>query len=144
MTEIRITSETQRIVIGANKSIRIVGGEVISPDVTLLPSGPPGPPGIPGEEGPPGPPGERGEMGPAGPEGPEGPQGPPGPEPIAYVHTQAASATTWVITHNLGRYPSVEVVDSAGSLVLGSVRYIDANQIELTFVYPFSGKAYLN
>jgi hypothetical protein len=61
-----------------------------------------------------------------------------------YTHNQAVPATTWTITHGLGRYPSVTVVDSAGSVVEGDVQYVSSNQITCTFASAFSGKAYLS
>lgn len=81
--------------------------------------------------------------------GPAGPQGPPG-ELIAgtgdlfYAHTQSLASSTWTVTHNLDKYPSVTVVDSAGTVVIGDVDYIDANSLTLFFSAPFSGVAYLN
>lgn len=61
-----------------------------------------------------------------------------------YIHDQMSSADTWTINHNLDKYPSVSVVDSAGSLVIGDVQYISRNALIVTFVGEFSGKAYLN
>jgi|TARA_R110000744_G_scaffold226176_1_gene344556 hypothetical protein len=61
-----------------------------------------------------------------------------------YAHNQTSSSTTWSITHNLGKFPSVTVVDSANSVVVGEVQMIDINQITVTFSAAFSGKAYLN
>ena len=61
-----------------------------------------------------------------------------------FVFTQAIPSATWSITHNLGKFPSVTVVDSAGSTVEGGIQYISNNEIEITFVGAFSGKAYLN
>lgn len=61
-----------------------------------------------------------------------------------YVHEQTTAASVWTITHSLGRYPSVTVVDSGGSVVVGDVQYIDQNKIILTFQGAFSGTAYLN
>lgn len=61
-----------------------------------------------------------------------------------YIHEQMVSSSTWTITHNLGRYPSVTVVDSAGSVVVGDVTYVNKNRIILTFQGAFSGTAYLN
>ena len=61
-----------------------------------------------------------------------------------YVHTQATAAATWEITHNLNKYPSVTVIDSAGSEVEGDIDYTSANVVTLTFSGAFSGKAYLN
>ena len=61
-----------------------------------------------------------------------------------YIHNQTTASATWTITHNLEKYPSVTVVDSAGSVVIGDVQYISKNQIVLTFQGSFSGTAYLN
>lgn len=61
-----------------------------------------------------------------------------------YVHAQDAASLTWSITHNLGRFPSVTVVDSAGTQVVGRVVYDSVNALTLTFSAAFSGKAYLN
>lgn len=58
--------------------------------------------------------------------------------------TQASAASTWVINHNLGKFPSVTIVDSANNVVVGYQVYNNNNQITLTFSAPFSGKAYLN
>lgn len=61
-----------------------------------------------------------------------------------YRHEQIEPSDTWVITHNLGRYPSVTVVDSAGTVVVGEVTYDSENQVTITFVGAFSGYALLN
>ena len=61
-----------------------------------------------------------------------------------YTHNQITPTNTWIITHNLSKYPSVTVVDSGGTVVLGDVKYINENQIEINFTSGFSGKAYLN
>lgn len=61
-----------------------------------------------------------------------------------YVFTQIASSDLWTINHNLGRHPSVTVVDSAGSFVVGEITYIDTNTLQINFSSEFSGKVYLN
>ncbi len=58
--------------------------------------------------------------------------------------TQAAPITVWNITHNLGKFPSVSIVDDAEEQVQAQVDYIDNNSLTVTFTAPFSGKAYLN
>ena len=65
-------------------------------------------------------------------------------EDVAYVHNQLAPSTMWTIEHNLGKHPSVAVVDSGGNVVYGSVSYDSENQLTVLFSAPFSGKAYLN
>ncbi len=61
-----------------------------------------------------------------------------------YIHYQLSSSSTWAIAHNLGKMPSVMVVDSADTVFVGEITYIDNNNLEITFASPFSGKAYLN
>lgn len=61
-----------------------------------------------------------------------------------YVHVQTTSTAVWSIQHNLNKFPSVTVVDSGGSVVVGETVYIDNNNIQITFTSAFSGKAYLN
>lgn len=61
-----------------------------------------------------------------------------------FTFEQSVASDTWNVTHNLGKYPSVSVVDSGGNLVDGEVKYVTNNRISITFTSPFSGKAYLN
>ena len=63
---------------------------------------------------------------------------------LNFIYTQSTPSATWNITHNLGKFPSVSVVDSANTQVYGNVDYIDDNSLTLTFTGAFSGKAYLN
>ena len=61
-----------------------------------------------------------------------------------YIHEQILASNVWNITHNLGKFPSVTVVDSAGSLIVGEVDYISNSSLTLRFTSSFSGKVYLN
>lgn len=61
-----------------------------------------------------------------------------------FTHTQSVAAEVWEITHNLGKIPSITVVDSAGTEVIGEYKHISENEVKLTFNGAFSGKAYLN
>jgi hypothetical protein len=85
-----------------------------------------------------------GAPGPIGPQGPEGPIGPPGPGDAAYIHSQLAPSATWTIDHNLHKYPSVTVVDSAGTTVEGEVSYPSIDRVVIQFTATFGGSAYLN
>lgn len=60
-----------------------------------------------------------------------------------YVHTQASVSAVWVINHNLNGKPSVTIVDSADTVVVGEVQYNSNSQVTVTFAAPFSGYAYL-
>lgn len=61
-----------------------------------------------------------------------------------YVHDQQVASTSWTVTHNMNKYPSVNIVDTANDEVTGDVKYNSLNQITITFTAAFSGKAYLN
>jgi len=61
-----------------------------------------------------------------------------------FIHRQLTSSAIWNIQHNLNDYPSVTVIDSAGSVVIGEVTYNSVNDLTITFSAPFSGTAYLN
>lgn len=80
------------------------------------------------------------------PSGPTGPQGPPGRDGVttSYIHEQVTPSATWSINHMLNYYPNVTVVDSGGSDVVGSISYVDQDNLVITFNAPFGGKAYLS
>lgn len=61
-----------------------------------------------------------------------------------FIFNQGVPASTWNIQHNLGNFPSITVVDTAGTVVMGQYDYVDNNNITLTFAAGFAGKAYLN
>lgn len=61
-----------------------------------------------------------------------------------YTHHQLASTNIWEIEHNLGKLPTVSIIDSAGTVVMGDVLYVDENRVKITFSSAFSGKALLN
>lgn len=68
----------------------------------------------------------------------------PGTGDLHYVHTQTSPSSSWTVTHGLGKYPAVVVVDTGDSVVLPDVRYLDANSVSITFASPTSGKAVCN
>lgn len=62
----------------------------------------------------------------------------------SFIFVQDLPTTLWAVAHNLNKFPSVSVVDSSGSVVVGEVAYIDNNNLTITFSASFSGKAYIN
>ena len=62
---------------------------------------------------------------------------------LRHVHSQASASNVWTINHALGGYPSVTVVDTASTTVIGEVSYISTSQVRVSFTAPFSGYAYL-
>lgn len=63
---------------------------------------------------------------------------------LHYTHTQSTPSATWTITHNLGKRPSVTIVDSGGNEWKTAVEHVSNNQTIVRFTAPFSGFAYLN
>ena len=61
-----------------------------------------------------------------------------------FEFTQGVPALVWTIQHNLNKFPSVSVVDTANTVVNSQVDYIDENNITINNTAQFAGKAYLN
>lgn len=61
-----------------------------------------------------------------------------------YVHDQGVPSATWTVNHGLNKFCNVVVVDSAKSVVAGTIDYTDLNNVVLTFNAGFSGYAYFN
>ena len=61
-----------------------------------------------------------------------------------YLHIQSVPSNEWNIIHNLNKYPSVSVFDSAGNEVIGDVQYTSLQQLTIKFSGEFAGKATLN
>ena len=74
-----------------------------------------------------------------------GPRGLPGPggsdKNFTHAFTSASSVT---VPHNLGKFPAVTVIDSAGDECEGDVDHIDINNLTVTFSAPFSGTIICN
>ena len=60
-----------------------------------------------------------------------------------HIHTQSSASSTWSIIHALGGRPSVTVVDSSRTVVIGDVVYNSDTSITINFSAAFSGFAYL-
>lgn len=61
-----------------------------------------------------------------------------------YVFEQTVASDEWIIIHNLNKYPSVSIINSAGDEVIGDIHYDSFNQVTITFEGSFKGKATLN
>lgn len=61
-----------------------------------------------------------------------------------YVYNQTEATDTWVVVHNLGKYPAVTIIDSSGAEVIGDIYYDNLNQVTITFVGAFKGTATFN
>jgi hypothetical protein len=63
---------------------------------------------------------------------------------VNFDFTQGVPSATWIIQHDLNKYPSATVVDSGKNVNIGDITYDSKNQITIRFSAPFSGEAYLN
>lgn len=63
-----------------------------------------------------------------------------------YIHNQGSASTTWNVSHSLGKFPSVTVVDVNNVQGYGVVTHTDDNNLTVTFPAgsPAAGKAYCN
>lgn len=67
-----------------------------------------------------------------------GPPGPAGPAGESRVYEVANEAGTWIIPHDLGRLPQVQVYLATGELVLADVA-ATTTTITITFASPTAG-----
>lgn len=81
-----------------------------------------------------------------------GPQGPPGPagtgggsSGAGFTYRQASAAATWIVAHNLNRWPDVVLLLDSDPLnrVWTDVHYIDGNTVSIEFPSPVTGWAYI-
>ena len=67
--------------------------------------------------------------------------------PSAFTHTQAVASTSWVITHNFGRPPVVEVFVNHGGQVKKmmplNIIHTNSNTLTVTFSVARTGGARL-
>ena len=131
ITPLVISVESYKVEVDVEDSV-IEFTQTEIPDIFILAAGNIGNPGPAGPEGPPGPMGAQGQP------------GPPGPGAVSFVFTQGPPSATWVIVHNMNKYPSIEVVDTGDSVIIPTIHYDNVNQITATFGSATSGKAYLN
>lgn len=57
-----------------------------------------------------------------------------------YYEQSFTTSSEVIITHNLGKYPALTILDSAGDEVRGRVEHIDINNAIVRFSAPFSGR----
>ena len=60
-----------------------------------------------------------------------------------YIYIQTTPATTWNITHNLGRNAKAVITNNAGIEFEGQIIHNSINQLTITFNTALSGKATL-
>lgn len=63
---------------------------------------------------------------------------------VGYIYDRnSIVASTWIIDHNLNKYPQVTLIDDEGNMFEADVFYNSLNQITVVFAAPASGKAVL-
>ena len=58
-----------------------------------------------------------------------------------YVHTQSSAAATWIVNHNLGHRPLIDVLDAGGNVVGAEVVHVSENQANVLFAAAYTGQA---
>lgn len=59
-----------------------------------------------------------------------------------YTHTQGSSSSTWNVSHNLGRMPSVSIRDSSDVEIEGVVEHTNVDSLVIKFNKAITGAAY--
>ena len=62
----------------------------------------------------------------------------------SFIFEQNVASDTWEIQHNLGRFPSITIVDSSGSVIIPERKYINENKCIAKMLAATTGTAYLN
>lgn len=62
----------------------------------------------------------------------------------AFFSQEFNAVNSILVTHNLGKRPSITVVDTAGTVGVASVFYINDNSCLVTMTIPTSGTIYCN
>lgn len=61
-----------------------------------------------------------------------------------YIHSQSIPQKVWNISHPLNKKVSVDITDSAGTVIEGLIVINDGSTVTIEFNSPFSGEAILN
>lgn len=61
-----------------------------------------------------------------------------------YIHTQNEPSSNWLVQHNLNKFPTLTIIDEEGVSIIGLLRFIDLNTVEINFTEPLIGKAFAN
>jgi len=65
---------------------------------------------------------------------------------VKYVHTQSTVSNDWTITHNLGYFPNVTILDNENPprIVEADIRYLNTSSVRIIMNTSMSGTAYLS
>ncbi len=70
-----------------------------------------------------------------------GPPGPPGPGAEVFEYSPPTAQAEWVLNHNFGRLPVVQVLSPGGFEVEAEVAHVSTNQARVYFNQPQQGTA---
>lgn len=73
--------------------------------------------------------------------GPAGPAGPAGPGAEVFEYSPPTAQAEWVLNHNFGRLPVVQVLSPGGFEVEAEVAHVSLNQARVYFNQPQQGTA---
>lgn len=74
--------------------------------------------------------------------GPQGEQGIPGPPGSgSAMYTFASASQLWVINHNLGRMPAIEIYTTGGVNLFGMITHVSVNQATVNLESALAGFA---
>lgn len=66
------------------------------------------------------------------------------PKDKNFLYEQEIPSAVWTIQHDLGKYPSITLLDADGVIMFGDIKYVDMEIVEITFATEITGKALLN
>lgn len=70
-----------------------------------------------------------------------GPRGRDGATAGGYQQVFSSASNSWVVNHNLNRYPSsVTILSPGGSEVEAEISHVSVNQLIVSFNVPFAGR----
>lgn len=63
---------------------------------------------------------------------------------LTFLYTEPTPLLTWTLAHNMGKLPSVTILNNLGNEIEAKVNHIDNNNLTITFNTATSGTATLN
>ena len=61
-----------------------------------------------------------------------------------FTYEQLNPTNSWTINHGLNKKPTLAITDLDENVVVGGIKYVDNNQVTLTFNSPFTGRVTFN
>lgn len=61
-----------------------------------------------------------------------------------YTHIQTDAAKEWVVTHRLGKYPAISIVNGNNIEIFAMIKHVDDSVAKIEFPTAMAGRAYCN